>query len=97
MHGTYLKQLQPNRQTDIHTRLCNTVLLIWGSLRLAPTSFVYILLVGGRCGMKPVPAAVQTALQNQLATAGIKVSVWSHLQEKGFPTAYYFVDVIVSM
>ena len=32
--------------------------------------------------MKPVLAAVQTALQIWLATAGIKASVWSHLQEK---------------
>ena len=46
------------------------------------TSFVYALLMGGRRGMKPVLAAVQTALQIQLATAGIKASVWSHLQEK---------------
>ena len=52
------------------------------------TSFVYILLMGGRRGMK---LAVQTALQIYLATAGIKVSVWSHLQ---IP---HFIDIIVSM
>ena len=27
-----------NRQTDIHTHVCNAVMLVWGSLRLAPIS-----------------------------------------------------------
>ena len=30
--------------------------------------------------MKSIPPAVQAALHIYLATAGIKVSVWSHLQ-----------------
>ena len=46
--------------------------------------------------MKPVQAVVQTALQIELAAAGIQVSVQSHLQVKCIPTACFFVDVIVS-
>ena len=61
------------------------------------TSLVYTLFMGGRRGMTPVLAAVQTALQIELATAGIKASVWNHLQEKRFPTTCYFIDIIVSM
>ena len=46
------------------------------------TSFVYTPLMGRYREMKPVPAAVQISLQIQL---GIKVSVWSHLQENDSP------------
>ena len=29
---------ETDRQTDIHMHVCNAVTLVWGSLRLAPTS-----------------------------------------------------------
>ena len=44
-------------------------------------AFLYTLLMGGSRKMKPVSAAVQTVLQIQLVTVGIRGSVWSHLQE----------------
>ena len=31
--------VQANKQANIHTHVCNEVTLVWGSLRLAPTSF----------------------------------------------------------
>ena len=44
-------------------------------------AFLYTLLMGGCREIKPVSAAVQTAFQISLVTVGIRVPVWSHLQE----------------
>jgi len=36
MYGKW--SVQANKQANIHTHGCNEVTLVWGSLRLAPTS-----------------------------------------------------------
>jgi len=69
---------------------------LWKAWVLA---FVYMSLMGGCRELKPVSAAVQTALQIYLVIVCSRVSVWpwSHLREIWFPIACYFIGIIVSM
>ena len=58
-------------------------------INLANT-FVYTL---GHRRRMPVPAASTNSSYNLvIATAGIEIFRWSHLQEKWFPTAYYIIS-----